>query len=222
MQQNQAGAGVQTLINRIRDEAVSAGKQHADQLLEQAHREAAKIIAEAKTQASVLHTQSHQDIKAQEAAALADLRTASRDTILSLKANVTSAFERYVHRLVSAATMEPETIKCLVLVLAGHAVDDFIGDKSIKIAINALLFSDKQTDTDMAQLNKQLSNVVLGLSADMLRDGVELIASDDVQGGARVTLLDEDVEIDLSGKAITQLLLQFLSPRFIAIIEGVE
>jgi V/A-type H+-transporting ATPase subunit E len=56
----------------------------------------------------------------------------------------------------------------------------------------------------------------------MLRQGVELIPSSDIQGGANVRLVKDKLEIDLSDKAIAGLLYQRMMPRFQAILEGYE
>jgi V/A-type H+-transporting ATPase subunit E len=56
----------------------------------------------------------------------------------------------------------------------------------------------------------------------MLREGVELIPSSEIEGGARVRLVKENLEIDLSDKAIAKLLYQRILPRFKALLEGSE
>jgi V/A-type H+-transporting ATPase subunit E len=52
------------------------------------------------------------------------------------------------------------------------------------------------------------------LSADVLRKGIELIPSSDVQGGARVRLVDDELEIDLSDEALSEMMLKLLLPRY--------
>ena len=54
----------------------------------------------------------------------------------------------------------------------------------------------------------------------MLREGVELKPSDELQGGIRVQLLGEDMEIDLSDEALSDMLLKYLLPRYRAIVSG--
>ena len=44
----------------------------------------------------------------------------------------------------------------------------------------------------------------------------------DVHGGARVQVVGDDLEIDLSDEAVSALILRHLLPRFRAILEGVE
>jgi V/A-type H+-transporting ATPase subunit E len=53
----------------------------------------------------------------------------------------------------------------------------------------------------------------------MLREGLELLPADDVAGGARVRLVGQDLEIDLTDTAVTRLLLKHLLPRYRDIVE---
>ena len=64
--------------------------------------------------------------------------------------------------------------------------------------------------------------VTLGISADMLREGIQLVPVDHEHGGVRVELVGEDVEVDLSERTVADLLLAQLLPRYRAITEGVE
>lgn len=63
---------------------------------------------------------------------------------------------------------------------------------------------------------------ILGLSSDMLREGLELVPDSEVEGGARVRLVKDKLEIDLSDRAIARMISQRLIPRFKAIMEGAE
>jgi V/A-type H+-transporting ATPase subunit E len=76
-----------------------------------------------------------------------------------------------------------------------------------------------QPDPKLRDLGKQ---TILSLSSDMLREGVELIPSSSVEGGAKVRLVGEQLEIDLSDKAISKMLADHLLPRFQAILTGAE
>ena len=76
-----------------------------------------------------------------------------------------------------------------------------------------------ESNEQLRALGKQ---TILNLSSDMLREGVELIPAAEVGGGAKVRLVGEQLEIDLSDKAISKMLAARLLPRFQAILTGVE
>ena len=212
-----SSSGVQKLISRIRDEGVQAGQAEADQLLKDAKTQAAKIISEAKADAAVTREKATAEIEAEKTAALEALRLAARDTTLELRSSIISGFESYMKRLVSAQTADEEVVKSIVLVLAGHAVDEFIKDKDLLVRVSDSLF-----ETGDRSDPKRARQTVLEITSEMLREGIELVPASDVHGGVRVQVVGEDLEIDLSDEAVSALILRHLLPRFRAILEGVE
>jgi V/A-type H+-transporting ATPase subunit E len=119
---------------------------------------------------------------------------------------------------VTSATNDKEFIKEIVRVLASHVEKELIGDKEIQILISETIFTNQPNE----KLGKHAKQIILGLSSEMLREGVELIPSSEIEGGASVRLVKDKLEIDLSDKAISKLLYQRILPRFQAILEGSE
>ncbi len=214
-------AGVEALISRIRDQGVQAGRDEADRVLGEARREAARILEVAKKETEAMRADASEEIAAEKTAAMEALRIAERDTIMDLRSRVTDGFERHVRRLVSESILDKDFIRAVVLVLAGHAAKEFIKGKKARILVSASLSG--EDDKQLQQQAKDVAHeVTLGISANMLREGIELIPASDDHRGVRVQLVDEDVEVDLSEKAISDLLLSQLLPRYRAITEGVE
>jgi len=209
---------VQQLADRIRDQGVHAANEQANKILREAENDAAALLAAVRSEVAQLREQARLDIEAQHTAALEALKLSARDAMLQLKAKVSSEFEVFVQRLVTSATSDEEFIKSIVLVLAGHVEKELIGDKEIQILISESLL-DGQPDETLRERTKQ---TILTLSSQMLRAGVELIPSDEIDGGARVRLVKDKLEIDLSDKAVAKLLYQRILPRFRTILEGTE
>lgn len=210
--------GVQNLIDRIRDQGVEAAQKEAARIVREAEAKAAKLLAEAKTESARMREQAANDIAADQTACVEALRLSARDTVLQLKSRLSKEFEVFVRRLVTKATRDEELIKALVLVLAGRAVDEVIHDRDIHILVsNAIL-----TGSPDEELRAHGKDIILALSSDMLREGVELVPSDGIDGGARVRLVEDNLEIDLSDEAITRLLGERMLPRFRRILEGAE
>ncbi len=207
--------GVQTLIERIRDEAIQTAQAEADRLLADARQQASEIVAQAKSEADAERAKASAEIEADRAASLDALRLASRDTVLNLKAGVIARFEEFVKRLVVSATHDEQLIRNIVLVLAGRAAEEFIQDKDIEVRISKALLGE-------ATLTEEGNQAILALSSDMLREGIELIPDDEVTGGARVRLIEDKLEVDLSDRAVARLISQRMIPRFKAILDGVE
>ena len=212
-------SGVQELIKRIRDDGVAAGKSRAEEIVEEARREAALIIDEARTQAEETRAKAAAETESYSGAALEALKIAARDTRLQLEAEILARFEEHVKRLVAPVTYDGEFIRALVLELAGQASDQYPRDQELKILISDLLLG---REGESETLDATIRESVLGISGNMLREGVEIIPSSDVTGGARVRVVGQDVEIDLTDEAIGKLLLKHLLPRYRAILEGSE
>lgn len=209
-------SGVQDLIDKIRDQGVQSAQYEADQLLQSARKQAADIVAKAKADADAEQAKARTEIESFRAASMDALQLAVRDTVLELKARVIARFEEFVKRLVVSATRDEELVRNIVLVLAGHAADEFVKDKSIQVRISKSLL-----DGETA-LKAEGKLAILGLSSDMLREGLELVSDDEVEGGARVQIVDDKLEIDLSDRAVSRLIAQRMVPRFKAILEGIE
>lgn len=212
-------SGVQELIKRIRDDGVAAGKSRAEEIVDEARREAALIIDEANTQAEATRAKAAAEIESYSGAALEALKIAARDTRLQLEAEILARFQEHVKRLVAPVTYDGEFIRALVLELAGQASDQYPRDQELKILVSDLLLG---REGESETLDATIRESVLGISGNMLREGVEIIPSSDVTGGARVRVVGQDVEIDLTDEAIGKLLLKHLLPRYRAILEGAE
>ena len=217
-EQIKTGAGVQNLVDRIRDQGILAANEKASKILRDAEAKSAKMLADAKQEVDRLRETTRIEIEANHAAALEALKLSARDAMLQLKAKVSSEFEVFVQRLVTSATRDEQFIKTIVLVLAGHVQEELIGDKEIQILISDLILTGKPNE----KLGERGKQTILELSSEMLRAGVELIPSSDIEGGANVRLVKDKLEIDLSDKAISRLLYQRMLPRFQAILDGGE
>ena len=216
----QTTSGVEELIQRVRDEGVGQAKEQSQKLLDQARQESARIVAEAKAEAQRSKETAYAEIEADKQAAMEALQLAARDAVLDLTSRVSQRFEEHVQRLVSSATMDEELVRTVVLVFAGKAAQEITLDKDLEIMVSRALF-DESSGAD-EHLQGRVKRQILAISGEMLREGVQLIPADDVQGGARVRLVGEKLEIDLSDKAISELLIRYMQPRFVSILRGAE
>jgi V/A-type H+-transporting ATPase subunit E len=211
-------SGVQELIDRIRDQGVQSARDEADRLLHEAREQAAQIVSQAKAEADAAQQKARTEIEAYKNASMEALRLAARDAVLDLKARVRARFEEFVKRLVTSATRDKELVRDIVLVLAGHAAEEFIKDKQVQVRLSDTLLDGQNGPV----FKEEGMRAVLGLSSDMLREGIELATDNEIHGGARVRLVQDDLEIDLSDRAVSQMIAQRLLPRFKAILDGTE
>jgi V/A-type H+-transporting ATPase subunit E len=204
-----SNSGVKVLIDRIRDEGVQSARDEADRITSEAKAQAARIVSDAKAEAASLKKEAHAAMEREQTATIEALRIAARDTGLELRSAIMSAFEEHVRRLVTDVTTDGSVLRDMILVLAGRAAEDFIKDKDAVILIPSRL-----ADEVSEELEDFLKQSSVAFSADVLRKGVELIPSDEIQGGARVRLVGEDLEIDLSDEALSEMMLKMLLPRY--------
>ncbi len=202
-------SGVKKLIDRIRDEGVHSAREEADRILTEAKAQAARIVTDAKAEATAIKTEARTAMEREQTATIEALRIAARDTSLELRSAIMSAFEEHVRRLVTDVTTDGSVLRDMILVLAGRAAEDLIKDKDAVI-----LVPDRLGDEVSAELDEFLRKSAVAFSADVLRKGIELIPSSEFQGGARVRLVGEDLEIDLSDEALSEMMLSLLLPRY--------
>jgi len=202
-------SGVKELIDRIRDEGVHSARAEADRILTEAKARAARIVTDAKAEAAAIKKEARAAMEREQTATIEALRIAARDTELELRAAIMSGFEEHVRRLVTDVTTDGSVLRDMILVLSGRAADDLLKDKDAVI-----LVPDRLADEVSAELDEFLKRSAGALSADVLRQGIELIPSSEVQGGARVRLVGEDLEIDMSNEALSEMMLKLLLPRY--------
>jgi V/A-type H+-transporting ATPase subunit E len=84
-----------------------------------------------------------------------------------------------------------------------------------------------QTHVAPGELEKEVADVrpgslaafVLGLTGDVLREGLTFGISDETGEGVRLKLLDDDVQLELTEHTITAVLMQYLAPRYRAVMQ---
>ncbi len=215
-------AGVETLIARLRDEGVAEGREEAKRLVAEAEARARWMIEQAEQEANTLRSEAQRAAARFRRAAEEGLRTAARDTILKLKSTLSQRFAREIDRLVSQQLKDEELLGRLILEIAGRSRDE-IGPQA---PLEVVLPSDAVGIEELRQKPEEfqkgpLTQFVLAVTGDILREGVTFGIDDELKAGIRVQLMDTGITIDLTDQAIAQLLLQYLQPRFRALLEGI-
>jgi V/A-type H+-transporting ATPase subunit E len=214
-----AAQGVQELIERIRGEGVRAAREEAERVLREAREQAASLRASVEAEARETVERARAQIAREQAAGVEALKNAARDAALELRGNVRAGFERYVQRLVSTDMQDSAFVRSLVLVLAGETAARYVEDHDAVIFVSNALAGGADATPPSTAIREKIRSAVLGAAGDMLREGLELLPADDVAGGARVRLVGQDLEIDLTDTAVTRLLLKHLLPRYRDIVE---
>ena len=211
-------AGVEGLIGRLRDEGVSQGRSQAEALVTAAQQQAADLVAEAKREAEAILAKAAQEASKLKAGGEDAVRLAMRDTILSLEGDLLKGFVDRLRRLVKGVLADPAFLQRLILAVAGRAAPT--GERAeLLLPAELVSLEDLQSKPEEATPGT-LMHFVLSLGGGMLREGMSFGVAEDGQAGIRVRLVDEDVQIDLTESAVSELLLRHMLPRFRALLRG--
>ena len=95
--------------------------------------------------------------------------------------------------------------------------------ETIRIAYGQPLFLEDHHQRIREGLKAHRIHAPLGFTPASIRADIRtLLEAEGITGGARVRIVGEDLEIDLTDKAISELLLRYMQPRFVSILRGAE
>ncbi|MBT8440992.1 MAG: hypothetical protein KJO76_01305 [Gammaproteobacteria bacterium] len=216
-------SGVEELIHRLRHDGVEAGREEAERIVKEAEQRANWLVEQARAEAEELVADARKETERFQASAEEALQVAARDAVLQMKDQLTQQFSDEIGRLVSGELEHAGVLKRLILELAGQVRESAGLDDEARVEVllpkGAMDLADLRDHPDELR-NGQLSHLVIDVAGNMLREGVTLTPSSRVKDGIRIRLVDEQIEIDLSSKAIANHLLEHLLPRFRALLEG--
>ncbi|WP_310620104.1 hypothetical protein [Flexibacterium corallicola] len=216
--------GVNELIDRLREKGVRAGQQEADRIIEQARQKASALLKEANDTSQQLLKEARRQAEAEKKAAHDACEIAARDTILTMRGLMGERLAEDVRRLVQQNLQAPDLLRSLILTVAGRAAVQIQTSETEQIDIllpkHAIGLEDIRENPGKLK-DDPLTATVIGLTRDMLKEGVEFKANPNSEEGLRLRLIEREIELDLSDKVIAELLLEHLQPRFRALLEGI-
>ena len=217
----QIAAGVDALIDRLRSEGVANGRSQAEQIISDAKAEAEAIINQAQAEAEQLISQARTETDNIKRGGQEALKVAGRDTMLALKSQLAERFTGEVQRLVGTETDKPELLTRMILEVVGRAQEEVSDSKEIEVLLPRKVEGLEDLSRNPEELEQGiLTHFVRLVGRDMLKEGVTFGVVQDNQGGLKLRLVDQEVVLDISDRAIADVILQHLQPRFRALIEG--
>lgn len=218
-----AAPGVKALIERLRNEGVASGRSEAERIVAEAEQRAATIVAQAEAKARQLVDHAQREADALKAAGENALEVAARDAVLKLRSQLSSRLSDEVRRLMGEATRDHALLKQMILEVAGRACRDYNLDAQARLQIvlpeEAVGIEELRRKPEELK-EGTLTHFVVALAGEMLRAGVEFTSAPNF-GGIKLRLVDSEVEIDLTDRAIAGIILEHLQPRFRAVMEGI-
>ncbi|MBN2885756.1 MAG: hypothetical protein JXM75_03490 [Chromatiaceae bacterium] len=221
--QGLASSGVEALIERLRDEGVSAGRHEAERIEQEARARGERLVREAEQQARRIVEEARSESEGLRKGGEEALRIAMRDTVLRLKSELSDRFSDEVKRLISAEMSQQAFLERLILEVAAEARREAGIDQgeAVEVQLPKALVSPEELRRNPLELREgSLSHFVLSLAGNVLAKGVTFAVNGEDAKGVRLSLREKDVHIDLTDEKVAALLLAHLQPRFRAILEG--
>jgi V/A-type H+-transporting ATPase subunit E len=216
---NSSAQGVQELLDKLRDDGVAAGQAQAERLVSDARVQAMEILDLAKAEAESLLLEARKQAAEFEASGKSALRMASRDVILSVREACHDEFRNRLRQFVKHRLSDQKLLEQMILELtAKNRPSDSTRHVSILLPSSQVSAEDLQKEVRDVQPGS-LAAFVLGLTAEVLREGLTFGVSDDSGEGVRIKLLDEDVQLELTDQTITSVLMRYLAPRYRAVMQ---
>lgn len=216
-------SGVEELIRRLRDDGVEAGREEAQRIIQDAEARVNWLVEQAKAEADQLLADARKETDRFRASAEEALQVAARDAVLQMKDQLTQQFSTEIGRLVRGEMEHAALLERLILEVAGQVRQraglDEEGQVEILLPEAAMELAELREHPEELR-HGELSQLVVEVAGNMLRQGVTLRSSSRVKDGIRIRLTDKQIEIDLSSDAIAKHLLEHLLPRFRALLEG--
>jgi len=214
--------GVEGLIERLRYEGVASGRREAERIVEEAQRRANEIIDKAELDADKIRQDAQRAVEHLKVSAKEALEVAARDTLITLKTQLTNRFAQEVKRLVSEQMHSAELLRQLILEVTGQAAERIAADDRMKILLPRDVVGLESLRRDPEELaGGELTRFVQALSEECFRKGVTFGEMEGKSGGMKIRLQDKAMTIDLTDEAVAALLLEHLQPRFRALLEGI-
>lgn len=215
-------AGVEVLIERLRQQGVDAGRAAEAEIVAEAERKAERLVKDAREKSAAI---------VKDAAAEADrlkksgedaLRVAMRDTILRMRETLRQRLEGQVRRLAAKQLVDEKFLRQLIVEVARKGGKDAGAEaaKDIDVLLPTEVIGLEELQRRPEELESRLSQFAKEIASATWREGVSIGVLEPGVRGIRVRLKDEELEIDLTDQAIADLLIKHLQPRFRAVMEG--
>jgi V/A-type H+-transporting ATPase subunit E len=215
-------SGVEALIERLRQRGVEAGRAAKEEIVAEAEREAEKIVKQARERASDIVDTARQEADRLQASGEDALRVAVRDTVLRMRETLRKRLEGQVRKLVAEQLVDEEFLRQLIIEVARRARGESGAAEAENIEVflppEAIGLDELQRRPE--ELESRLSQFAKEIASATWREGVSIDTLESGERGIRIRLTDEELELDLSDRAIADLLLEHLQPRFRAVMEG--
>jgi V/A-type H+-transporting ATPase subunit E len=191
---------IQKICDALRTETLEPARQEAREIIENAHLQAAELIRNAKDQVESLIQGGEREVEEKKKALASSLQLACRQGIEHLKQAIE---EQILFQGLADLTHKEMTDPKLI----AHMINGFLKaleEKGIEEEINAVIPRGISPRTINALLVEQFLEKLKG----------KTVSLGDFDGGVQMKLLDRKITIDISDRAVRDLLAEFIRRDF--------
>jgi len=195
---------VKKICDILRKETLEPAKAEADLIIAEAQRAADSLIKEAHQSIEQMKAQGEKELESKKTIFQTALVQSSKQAVEALKQTIEDKlFNKELGRLVQAATHNPKVIADMITALT-HALE--------KEGMNANLSAYIAATVPTQEVNLFLSKEIL----DKLREKSVLVSA--IGGGVELKVHDNNITLDLSDKAIRELIANYIRKDFREIV----
>ena len=176
---------INDLVSAIKKDGIETAQKEAESIISDAKNQAETIIANAKAEAQKIKDASEKEIKIFEDSARVSADQAKRDAVLAVKSELQVEFEKILKNDIN------------------KAADDKLLAKLILAAVN---------EEDLSKYSVEVKEVSEGIKSELaaaIKNGLEIRASKNVQGGFKLAAKDGSGYFDCSDEELTNMLAPF-------------
>ena len=191
------------LIEKIQAEGIKAAEEKAALIEAEARRRAEDLVRKAEKEAIRIEAEAKDRINRAEEGAKNSIKQAGRDTILSLKKEISAMLEKLVGQHVHKALSTDETAKILTTVIKGCG-----GEGMDKIVVSV-------RKEDIAAVEAAL---IAELGAE-IKKGITIRTAGELRGGFTISYDGGRSSYDFSDKALAEYLASYLKPKLAELLK---
>ncbi|MFP4364337.1 MAG: V-type ATP synthase subunit E [Spirochaetia bacterium] len=188
---------LQELIDKIKQDGVKNAEERANEIIEEAKKEADAIVANAQKRSSEIIAEAKSEAAKHQATGEAALRQAGRDLTLTVQKQLEKLFAEIMKTETTEAFSQDILQKAILEVTKTWSSED-AGEKDILVP-----------EDTANELEKGLK----GKLSEKLKSGVQLKPFSEIDAGFRVAEKDGSAYYNFTAESIAQALSEYLNPK---------
>lgn len=194
-------AKLDSLIEKIKKDGIQEAQKEASRILNEAKANASKIVEEAKKEAKEIIEEAKREVERTQLNAEAAIKQAARDTILTTKEKIIELFNRALLQEVSVS-LEPEFVAGLIK----YIVENWVDKRNVEVLVS---------QEDVSKLEALLREKL----REELKEAIEIKPDPSIAKGFKIGLKGENLYYDFTDETMTEILKSYLTPSVRNILE---